>query len=56
MTDYYQTAQTLAAALPLQNGDFSSTARNALVSRLKGATPGSHTQPWPRSSGPSPKK
>lgn len=53
MTDYYQIAQTLAAALPLQNGDFSSTARNALVSRLKGATPGSHTQPWPRSSGPS---
>ncbi|MBC9248806.1 hypothetical protein A9179_00820 [Pseudomonas alcaligenes] len=28
-------------------------AKAALLSRLEGATPGKHTQPWPRSAGPS---
>jgi hypothetical protein len=44
----------LFAALPVPGDNpVGKAARNALISRLKGAIPGEHTQPWPQSSGPS---
>lgn len=41
-------------ALPAFGGNpVGVTARQALLSRMEGATPGEHTQPWPQPSGPS---
>ncbi|NJK31089.1 MAG: hypothetical protein HC927_01005 [Deltaproteobacteria bacterium] len=46
MTDFYDIAETLAAALPPQGGPCCTIARNAWVNRIKGATPGRYSG-WP---------
>ena len=54
MTTLNDTVAALFAALPAAGDNpVGTAARSALLSRLEGATPGEHSQPWPQSSGPS---